>query len=118
MTFRKQIEEAKAKSDAEKVAAEEERNAKNLELKGIADKLEAHLIENKPDEVGLSFEREGARMKLKSREYTIVIDPGFREYIGMVLQGGFPPQIARGSRRGLNTLEDVDAYITGIVQNN
>jgi len=118
MTFKKQIEEAKAERDAEKVAAEEERNAKKLELKGIADKLEAHLIANKPDEIGLSFEREGARMKLKSQEYTIVIDPAFREYTGMVFLGGFPPQIAKGSKRRLNTLEDVDAYITGIVQNN
>jgi hypothetical protein len=67
--------------------------------------------------VGLNFEREGMRMKLKSRDYTIIIDPGFREYTGMVLVG-FPPQKARGSRRGLNTLEDVDAYILGILQSN
>jgi hypothetical protein len=74
------------------------------ELGIIADKLEKHLISKKPSEVGLNFEREGARMKLKSRDYTIIIDPGFREYTGMVVIG-FPPQIARGSKRGLSTLE-------------
>jgi hypothetical protein len=73
------------------------------------------LVSKKPSEVGLNFEREGARMKLKSRDYTIIIDPGFREYTGMVVIG-FPPQIAQGSKRGLSTLEDVDAYIREILQ--
>jgi hypothetical protein len=30
-----------------------------------------------PSEVGLNFEREGMRMKLKSRDYTIIIESGF-----------------------------------------
>jgi hypothetical protein len=96
-------------------AAAEERRAKLAGLGIIADKLEKHLISKKPSDVGLNFERDGARMKLKSRDYTIIIDPGFREYTGMVFIG-FPPQIARGSKRGLSTLEDVDAYVLGILQ--
>jgi hypothetical protein len=49
--------------------AEQERKAKLAELGIIADKLEKHLISQKPSEVGLNFERDGARMKLKSRDY-------------------------------------------------
>jgi hypothetical protein len=50
-------------------AAEQERKAKLAELGIIADKLEKHLISKNPSEVGLNFERDGARMKLKSRDY-------------------------------------------------
>jgi hypothetical protein len=117
VTFKKQMEAAEAARVATATEVEKERAAKLADLATIADKLEKHLISQNPSEVGLNFEREGMRMKLKSRDYTIIIDPGFREYTGMVLVG-FPPQTARGSRRGLNTLEDVDAYILGIVQSN
>ena len=96
-------------------AAEQERKAKLAELGIIADKLEKHLISKNPSEVGLNFERDGACMKLKSRDYTIIIEAGFREYTGMVFIG-FPPQIARGPKRGLSNLEDVDAYVLGILQ--
>ena len=117
MTFKKQMEEAEAARAATAAAAEQEKKAKLAELGIIADRLEKHLISQNPSEVGLNFEREGARMKLKSRDYTIIIDPGFREYTGMV-SIGFPPEIAKGSKRGLKTLEDVDAYVLGIVQSN
>ena len=117
MTYKKQMEAAEAARVAASTEVEKETAAKLADLATIADKLEKHLISQNPSEVGLNFEREGMRMKLKSRDYTIIIDPGFREYTGLVLVG-CPPQTARGSRRGLTTLEDVDAYILGIVQSN
>jgi hypothetical protein len=115
VTFKKQMEAADAARVAAATEAEKERVAKLADLATIADKLEKHLISQNPSEVGLNFEREGMRTKLQSRDYKIMIDPGFREYTGTVLVG-FPAQTALGSRRGLNTLEDVDAYILGIVQ--
>jgi hypothetical protein len=115
MTFKMQIEQANAAKATAAENAAEQRTNKAEELAAIADRLETHLIEQKPAEVGLEMQRSGSRVRLKSTDYTIVIDAGFEEYTGTVL-GGSPPQTIRGSRQRMATLDDVDAYIVAILQ--
>jgi hypothetical protein len=117
MTFKKQIEEAEAASATAAADKERERNARLADLETISDKLERHLISQNPSEVGLELKRDKARMSLKSRDYTIIIDAGFEEYTGMVVVG-YPPKIAQGSRQKLSTLDLVNAYILRIVRDN
>jgi len=116
MTFKQEIEKAEAAQAATAEAAEIERNNKSAELQTIADKLEQHLSDEDPSGVGLRLAREGSRMTLKSKDYTIVIDAGFQEYNAFVTSNGVPPQIARGSPRRLSTLPDVSAYVLDILQ--
>jgi hypothetical protein len=116
MTFRQEIEKAAAARAATAEAAENERNKKSAELQAIADKLEQHLADEDPAGVGLQLAREGSRMMLKSKDYTIVIDAAFQEYKAFVTSNGVSSEMARGSPRRLSTLPDVSAYVRDILQ--
>jgi hypothetical protein len=116
MTFKEEIEKAAAAQATTAEAAELERNMKSAELQAIAEKLEQYLADEDPAGVGLELAREGSRMMLKSKDYTIVIDAGFQEYKAFVTSHGVSPEIARGSPRRLSTLPDVSAYVLDILQ--
>jgi hypothetical protein len=109
MTFREEIEKAAAAQAATAEAAEIERSKKSAELQVIADKLEQHLSDEDPAGVDMQLTRDGSRMMLKSKDYTIVIDAGFQQYNAFVTSNGVSPEIARGSPRRLSTLPDVSA---------
>jgi hypothetical protein len=115
MTFKKKIDDSEATRKADAEAAESERAGKAAELVAIADRLEKHLSEQQPSEVGLELSRRGTRLELKSIEFAILINAGFKEYDAIVVSG-HPPQPARGSRQKLATLDDVDAYVLGVLQ--
>lgn len=115
MTFKERIDEAKAAKRDFAEAARIERIEKADELKAIADRLEQHLIAQAPAEVGLQMQREDGKISLQSADYVIVVEAGFTEYTAAVLVGE-PRQAVLGSQHRLATLDDVDAYILGIVQ--
>jgi hypothetical protein len=115
MTFKQKLEESEAIKKADAEAAESERTSKAAELVSIANRLEEHLSDQQPSEVGLQLSRRGTRAELKSTEFAILIDAGFKEYKAVVVSG-HPPQPVRGSRQKLATLDDVDAYVLGILQ--